>query len=237
MKLSAPIYSLKRLAKSHSRQAQIPLHAALDKVAQDEGFRNWSLLARLASQSTSTTEMLELIKSGELVLLGARPGQGKTLMGVDFIAKSTKMGKHGWFFTLEWNTADVEERLNLLGEKPLNVNDLFHFDGSDSISADYILDRLADAENGTVAVVDYLQLLDQKRSNPELSVQVNKLRSFARQQRIIIVCISQVDRSYENADRQTPTLGDVRLPNPLDLTLFDRACFLHDGRVEPRILS
>lgn len=112
MKLSVPIYSLKRRAKSVSRQENIPLHAALDKVAKTEGFDNWSLLAARTKASFSAAEMMGLLTSGEIVLLGARPGQGKTLMGVDLVAKSTKDGKHGWFFTLEWNKADVEEVLS-----------------------------------------------------------------------------------------------------------------------------
>lgn len=38
MKLSAPIYHLKRKAKRLSREAGIPLHDALDRVAATEGF-------------------------------------------------------------------------------------------------------------------------------------------------------------------------------------------------------
>ena len=99
------------------------------------------------------------------------------------------------------------------------------------ISAPYIIDALGSAAAGTIAVVDYLQLLDQKRSTPNLAEQVNDLKVFARKQEIIIICISQIDRAYEYADKSTPTLNDVRLPNPVDLTLFDRACFPHNGNV------
>jgi hypothetical protein len=43
MKLSAPIHQLKRKAKLAARKANTPLHAALDAVAGQEGFVNWSL--------------------------------------------------------------------------------------------------------------------------------------------------------------------------------------------------
>ncbi len=231
MKLSTPIYNLKRRAKALSRQEQIPLHAALDRIAQGEGIQNWSLLASHVASRSPTTEMLELIAPGELVLLGARPGQGKTKMGVDIVAKSIQKGNHGWFFTLEWNQDDVEEQLRLLGEENICSSDQYHFDGSDSISAAYIIDKLSNSATGTMAVVDYLQLLDQKRNTPDLSEQVNDLKAFARKQKIIIICVSQIDRSYEYTDKLTPSFNDVRLPNPLDLTLFDRACFLHNGNV------
>ena len=66
-------------------------------------------------------------------------------------------------------------------------------------------------------VVDYLQLLDQKRGDPELMVQVRALQSFARDRGLIIVFISQIDRSYDPSMKSCPISGDVRLPNPLDL--------------------
>lgn len=232
MKLSTPIYNLKRQAKILSRQRQIPLHAALDKVAQAEGFQNWSLLASRASLSSPAIEMLDHIKPGELVLLGARPGHGKSLMGLDLVVKSVQKGNHGWFFTLEWNKKDVEEQLRFLGEEIISSTRLFHFDGSDSISAKYIIDQLTNAATGTLAVIDYLQILDQRRSTPDISEQVSNLKTFARQQKVIIVCISQIDRSFESTSNPTPTISDVKLPNPLDLQLFDRSCFLHNGRVE-----
>jgi hypothetical protein len=48
---------------------------------------------------------------------------------------------------------------------------------------------------------------------------------------LIILIISQIDRYYDPAKSSYPDLDDVRLPNPLDLTLFTRACFLNDGEI------
>jgi len=45
MKLSAPIYRLKRKAKLLSRDEKIPLHAALDRIASKKASPGWSLLA------------------------------------------------------------------------------------------------------------------------------------------------------------------------------------------------
>ena len=50
MKLSAPLYYLKRKAKLFSRAENIPLHEALDRIARQEGFGGWSLLAAKVRQ-------------------------------------------------------------------------------------------------------------------------------------------------------------------------------------------
>ena len=42
MALSAPIFQLKRIAKSISRTEKIPLNQALDRIAVEEGFSSWS---------------------------------------------------------------------------------------------------------------------------------------------------------------------------------------------------
>ena len=49
MKLSAPIYCLKRKARILSRNEGTSLHEVLDRIAQEEGFDSWSLLANRAS--------------------------------------------------------------------------------------------------------------------------------------------------------------------------------------------
>ncbi|RWX70261.1 DNA helicase, partial [Mesorhizobium sp. M2A.F.Ca.ET.039.01.1.1] len=39
---------------------------------------------------------------------------------------------------------------------------------------------------------------------------------------------------YDPARRPFPDIGDIRLPNPLDLSLFDKACFLNKGEIRFR---
>src|SRR3546814_178602 len=79
MKLSAPIFRLKRQAKLLSRETNAPLHASLDEVAKREGYRGWSHLASSSSHDRSAPKLLAHFVAGDLVLLGARPGHGKTL--------------------------------------------------------------------------------------------------------------------------------------------------------------
>jgi replicative DNA helicase len=231
MKLSAPLYSLKRKAKRLARESDIPLHAALDRVAAAEGFGRWSLLAARASAETTAERLFACLVPGDLLLVGARPGHGKTLLSLELAVEAMKSGRQAAFFTLEYAQRDMEGRFRALGATPAQFGGLFTFDNSEAISADYIMRALQAVPPGTLAVIDYLQLLDQKRKNPELAVQVRALKAFARERGLILVFISQIDRSYDASAKPCPDIGDVRLPNPLDLSLFSKACFLNDGEV------
>lgn len=231
MKLSRPIYRLKHEAKRLSRQENTPLHAGLDRIAAREGFESWSLLAAKASATRHAGTLFAKLSPGDLVLIGARPGQGKTLMSLALAVEAMKAGHNGAFFSLEYTQKDILGRLRALGVEPAGFDRLFAFDNSDAISADHIAAALETAPRGTLAVIDYLQLLDQKRENPALMDQIRTLKAFARERGLILVFISQIDRSYDPTTKPCPDIGDVRLPNPLDLSLFDKACFLNQDEI------
>ncbi len=170
MKLSAPIYHLKRKARLLSREKKIPLHEALDHIARKEGFSGWSLLAAKEATTAPAGKLFARLAPGDLVLVGARPGQGKTLMSLELAVEAMKAGNRGMFFTLEYTEKDILDRFRAIGVRRENFSGLFEFDNSDDISAGYIVKKLATAPRGTLVVVDYLQLLDQKRENPELMI-------------------------------------------------------------------
>jgi hypothetical protein len=215
MKLSAPIPVLKRKARLLARTKTIPLHQALDEVAASEGIAGWSLLAAKAAAVRPAARLFARLAPGDMVLLG----------------EAMKSGHRGSFFTLEYTEKEVLDRFRAIGADRAQFGSLFELDSSDIISAAHIAGRMASAPCGTMVVVDYLQLLDQKRDNPKLMEQVRALRALARDKGLIVVMISQIDRSYDPATKTMPDLGDVRLPNPLDLKLFDKACFLANGEV------
>jgi hypothetical protein len=237
MQISAPVHRLKRKAKLLSRKEKIPRHEALDRIALQEGFGGWSLLAARVSAAAPAGKLFARLAPGDLVLVGTRPGQGKTLMSFALAVEAMRSGNRSVFYTLEYTEKNVLDLFNTRGLERAKFDGLFEFDNSDDISADYIVRRLAAAPRGTLVVVDYLQLLDQKRENPELMLQVRALHSFARERGLIFVFISQIDRSYDPLMKPFPDLEDVRLPNPLDPRLFTKACFLNNGEAQFRAAS
>jgi replicative DNA helicase len=232
MKLSVPIYRLKRQARLLSRKLGVPLNEALDRAAKAEGFEHWSLLTAHTKKSGAPSAVFSKLNPGDLLLLGARPGHGKTLMALELIVEAIGHGHQGAYFTLENTRNEVLSQLQSLGVDPGKIGQKLSIVTSDAISADYIIDQLQGAKRGTIVVIDYLQLLDQDRRKPDLSTQVSILKAFAKKAGLILVFISQVDRSFDPQTKAMPSLADVRLPNPLDLGLFSKTCFLNDGRAQ-----
>ena len=230
MRLSTPIYKLKHLAKRRARERSIPLHAALNGIARDHGFQSWSHLAS-AHVSRPADQIAKRLEPGDMMLIGARPGHGKTMLALDLARFAGTLGRQGVFFTLDYTEDDVQARLGELAPDAPGPAEGVLVDTSDQICAEYIIARLRAVTGEVLAVVDYLQLLDQKRSHPDLETQIVELRDYARATGAIIVVISQIDRRFEQSDAQLPSLSDVRLPNPLNLGHFNKHCFLHDGEI------
>ncbi|WP_136440149.1 DNA helicase [Pacificoceanicola onchidii] len=230
MRLSAPLYRLKREARLLSRRDAIPMHEALDRLARQQGFQRWSHLAAEQARQSPAAKLLSDLSPGELVLIGARPGQGKTSMGLELAARAQTLDRLGCFFTLEYTRRDVDVLLSRIGASQTERTLLV--DTSDAICARHILERLESLGRQALVVVDYLQLLDQKRSNPPLDAQLRDLKTYAQRTGTIFAVISQIDRSFELTDRNMPGRDDIRLPNPVNLGVFDRLCFLHEGQIQ-----
>jgi hypothetical protein len=229
MKVTIPVFRLKRDARRLARDKGVPLHAALDLVAREAGFAHWSLLAADHAHQRPAVRVLQQMQAGDLVLLGARPGQGKTLLGLELCGGALATGRAAAFFSLEWTQAEVAHRFAEVGVDVAQARGL-RVDTSDAICADHIIAALEDAPRGSVAVVDYLQILDQDRRLPPLGAQVAALADFARRSGVVVVLIAQIDRDFAD-NGGPPDWENVRLPNPVDLDLFARAVFLHDGAV------
>ena len=232
MRLSAPIFRLKKQARALSCKEGIPLHQALDRVAQKEGFERWSLLSSKLDLRPTASQILDQFQSGDLVLLAARPQQGKTTLGLSLVAEALRQGQPSAFFTLFHTEEEVQNRLLEFGVDPLAPDAKLMIDTSDEISGPHIVDQLVNAARDTLVVVDYLQVLDQKRDTPDLNAQVQMLKAFAQSSGTVLVLISQVSRAFDPTTKSMPDLEDVHLPNPVDLSAFSKTCFLSEGVIQ-----
>ena len=80
------------------------------------------------------------------------------------------------------------------------------FDNSDKINSNYIIDKISLSKPVAIVVIDYLQLLDQRRETPGLDEQIFQLKSFAIETGLFLVFLSQIDRSYELSNQSVPDM-------------------------------
>ncbi len=238
MKLSSPIHVLKSQAKDLKKSQSISMTEALNKIAEREGHSSWSLLQSKNSNPFphSYNEVLDFFNEGDLVLIGARPSMGKTSFTIGLLVQAVQKSKaQNYYFTLAEVQRDVAGRIAIYDETIGHNNKFLELDYSNEISADYIIEKTAkNISKGSLIIIDYLQQLDEKRTNPPLEEQVNKLKEYAKENECIIIFISQVKREVENQIDKRPTLQDIRLPNPLDLKLMNKVILLFREKKESK---
>jgi replicative DNA helicase len=241
MKLSAPIHVLKSQAQQLKKEKSITNTEALDLIAKREGFNSWSLLQSKKDEMfpTSYNEILDFFNPGDIVLIGARPGKGKTVFTIGLLVQAIqKKQAPNYCFSLSEIHKDIAGRIASYDESIGEDSKYIKLDYSNEISADYIIEKTKDnIAKKSVIVIDYLQLLDEKRSNPTLQEQVFKLKNYAKEKECIVIFISQLKRELEYRVDKKPVMDDIRLPNPLELKFFNKIILLHKGDGEEHIVD
>lgn len=232
MILSAPIYVLKRRAKAMARAEAMPLAQALDIIAKAEGYQSWSHLSAADAALGRPAKLLARLTDASLTVLAARPAQGKTLLGLELLIEALQQRRPAHFFTLEYTQTQVRDHLRALA--PETNTDALQIDTSDHLNAAHITAQLGDAAPRGLVVIDYLQLLDQRRDTAPLAAQLQVLKAFAQVRQLTLICLSQIDRSYDPKVKSLPDINDLRLPNPVDLAVFDQMIFLGEGGLRLR---
>jgi replicative DNA helicase len=151
---------------------------------------------------------------------------------LQLLLQAIKEGRQCFFFSLDYTQKSLSARLAELDKKFAPNQPLLKLDLSNEISSDYIINQTNDAMiEGSLVAVDYLQLLDQNRSKPSLQKQVEDLKAYAKEKKCVVIFISQIDRFFDEDDRTIPNVMDVRLPNPLDIGLFNKSVFVQNSKI------
>lgn len=229
-KLTQPVYRLRSLAKSLSKSKQLPLNQALDQVAQQQGFSHWAALMAAAKDllPQDLDALAHYLNPGDLALVAARPQLGKTRLAVKMMLDLAQANtSSAYAFSLDFTQGQMQACVNSMAtsDESLDVS----IDCSDEICAQYIESQLAaKLRAGDIVLIDYLQRLDEKRSLPPLQDQVEQLKQLAQTHQAIVIFICQLDRHHQAL---MPQLTDIRLPNPLDLNLFNKVMILSEGNL------
>ncbi|MEY8437705.1 replicative DNA helicase [Atopobiaceae bacterium 24-176] len=187
-------------------------------------------------------DMLLGMREGQMVVVGARPGVGKTSFALNLAVQAAEAGATVAFFSLEMSSTEIAQRLlsaysqvplkNIRSAKIAGEDWARLMDASARLSQ---LDILIDDTPGTtvtevrakarrmlrnkekaVVILDYLQLVSpppSKRSDSratEVSEMSRGIKIMAKDLRVPVVALSQLNRTSENRTGKRPQLSDLR---------------------------
>lgn len=174
---------------------------------------------------------------GSLVVIGGRPGMGKTTVAINFATSTAKLGTPVAFFSLEMYTGDIHERhvandldisYGKLSKYRLNdaeMQKLFMSAKIENLPLYYETENnftkicsririLAKKYGVKVVYIDYLQIIecDIKGMNREqtISYMTRTFKRLGLELGIIIVLMSQLGRSVEARPIKRPFISDLR---------------------------
>jgi replicative DNA helicase len=178
------------------------------------------------------------MKAGELVVLAARPGVGKTALALCIAYHVAQRGHRVGIFSLEMDRELLLQRLVAmeLGVETTRVPRLLrrgdqaamealarvaelpiHIDHTPALNVLAIRDRarrLSSVQPIELWIVDYLQLAQsgsERDDEVRRITQVSQgLTNFAREQRTPVLALSQLSRAVESRADRVPILSDLR---------------------------
>lgn len=178
------------------------------------------------------------IDKGDLVLLAARPGMGKTAVALQIIRNYSKRGLRGKMYSLEMTKEKLVSRI-IIGEARVSSNrfkfgkltssevllmnktkEMFNswklnIDDKSGIGLrDIEADCLMEAQNGLdFIVIDYLGLIklpNKNTRNEELGMVSRTLKALAKKCGIPVIALHQLSRAVESRGNKRPLLSDLR---------------------------
>lgn len=190
--------------------------------------------------------------SRELVILAGRPGMGKTALATAFALRAARQKQGVLFFSLEMDARQLgmrvlglESRVSLQDMRTatcqhhhwaamakstgqaetLNMHIVDQSDLTISQLRTIAREHATTNEIGMV-IVDYLQLVTAKAERREREVAIISagLKALAKELDVVVVALSQLNRSLESRPNKRPHLGDLResggLEQDADVVLF-----------------
>ncbi len=176
--------------------------------------------------------------AGDLILIGARPGMGKTSfalnIGVNVACRKQKavaifsleMGtdqlvsrmlcSEGCVDSNRMRTGELEENdwINLSRAADVLVNTDILIDDTSGITVTGMKAKLRRVKNLGLVIIDYLQLMqsDRRIDNKvqEVAEISRSLKLMAKDLKVPVICLSQLSRSVEGRSEKMPMLSDLR---------------------------
>ena len=192
--------------------------------------------------STGFTELDRITNGfgkGELIIVAARPGMGKTTLALNFMLDAVKQDKRVLMYSVEMTATELVSNISEIPGDRIHRGKLtdteykgVYDDTSDIINSGLLyidaetselfsiksvakkLNHLAKLD---MIIIDYMQLLsggdsNNKQQNREQQIAFisRNLKALAKELDIPIICLSQLSRAVESRGNKRPMLSDLR---------------------------
>ena len=213
------------------------LESAIERIEEIEN--RGTGLSGLPTYFSDLDYYLSGLQEGNLVVLASRPSMGKSSLGLNIATNVAKEEKVVAFFSLEMTKEELVQRVlfseakvtsgdarkGQLGaekwsrvvEAASKVNNLpLYFDDAPVITVTDIRAksrRLKSSKGLDLIIVDYLQLMQSSSGDnrqQEIAEISRNLKNLARELRVPILALSQLNRAAEAREDKRPRLGDLR---------------------------
>ncbi|MEM6817225.1 MAG: DnaB helicase C-terminal domain-containing protein [Pseudomonadota bacterium] len=178
----------------------------------------------------SLDRRLTALGAGELSIVAARPGMGKSAFALD-VARAQH--KDVLFFSLEMSADELISRamsalaqVNSRSFRSRNFNEAelvringaqqawnipLHIVDNPAVTVEEIEAQTAKAKPSLV-VIDYLQLMEGKGDNRSQQIGhiTRRLKRLSKKHNCHVMCLSQLNRGVENRTNKRPTMADLR---------------------------
>ena len=222
--------ALKRSEKNQSKKL-----TAIVSEYQDQYFQERKE-EKLYTGFSKLDEITGGLEGGDVIVIGARPGVGKSAFTSQIILEMAKAGKRIGFYNLEMSEKQVYERLlsNQSGIRLNRIRRAIQFLGDEKErfeSANQMLGKMDILiSSGTKSVseirnecrhqeldciiIDYLQLVRadtryQSRAS-EVGAISKAIKALAMELNVPIIALSQLNRTSEMRETKEPTMGELR---------------------------
>ncbi len=210
---------------------------------------------------SSIDNLLIGMGAGDMVLVGARPGVGKTSFTMNIATKASKViGKTVCVFSLEMSAEQLVMRM-ISSEARVNntvfrsgklqpddwqqvayaVNSLSEcdvlIDDTPGMSVTMMKSRLRRVKNLGLVVIDYLQLMQEETRTDNRAQAVGEIsrgiKLMAKEFGVPVLTCAQLNRAVESRKEGVPQLSDLRDSGSIEQDA-DSVMFLHKNENEPQ---
>ncbi len=238
------------------------LHETMDEL--DKRAESGGLLASGVPTGYYDLDNMTLgLQKGEMIIIAARPSMGKTAFALNIAQRMATTGNAVGIFSLEMTREQVAQRMlsseagvdaqrmrrnqlspeefqklmeacGRLGESEIFIDDT---PGLSILQLRTKARRMHSMYGVKAIIVDYLQLMTgstRESRQQEVSEISRGVKALARELRVPVLCLSQLNRASENRESHRPRMSDLRESGSIEqdadvVMLLHREDYYHQG--------